>query len=1198
MAGDKHTGWQFWVDRGGTFTDIVGRSPDGTLVSRKYLSDNPAQYKDAALFGIRDILGDRPFSDIGGIKLGTTVATNALLERTGARTLLVTTCGFADALLIGDQRRPELFALKVRPPTKLFEAVIEADQRHSAQGKVIKALDVEALKEALGKAYDSGIRSVAIAFLHADRFPEHEQQAAALARKAGFPHVVTSHETVPVMKFIPRASTCVGDAYLSPILKSYIAGVEAEAEGAPLYFMQSNGGLSEAHHFRGKDALLSGPAGGIVGAVRAASLEGKNKIISFDMGGTSTDVAHYDGAFERSEEEELEGVKLKVPSLKIHTVAAGGGSICSFGQGRLRVGPASAGANPGPACYRLGGPLTVTDCNLILGKLQSGLFPQVFGPDHNQQLDREAARLRIDEVRNTIKSETGRALSRAQAAEGFIRVAVEHMARAVKKISVQKGHDTTKYSLVSFGGAGGQHACAVADALGIETIIIHPLAGVLSALGIGLSGLMKVMEKTAETALDEKGLKLAQGILEDLNKEVEASLRQQGADLSEISSRAFLKIKYQGSDAALTVPFSGLGKAREDFIAAHQTLFGFSEPDKAMIIHSAQVVAQTPGEAWTEARQEKRGNESPHYHARIFFSGGLKDTPVYKREALAPGTVIPGPALIVEDHGANVIDQGWRAELSRTGNLVLSRAGKRTRAVLDTAQPDLILLEIFNNRFMTIAEEMGAVLENTAHSVNIKERLDFSCALFDGQGELVANAPHMPVHLGSMSQSVKTIALENAGSMKPGDVFLLNDPYHGGTHLPDLTVVLPVYLKKDTPSPEFYVAARGHHADIGGITPGSMPPNSKTIGEEGVLFTNFPVIREGRFREAALMERLTAARWPARNPSQNIADIKAMVAACRRGITSLMVMCAEFGFEAVFHYMAFIQDNAEAAVREVIDVLEDGEVCYPLDNGLEIKLAIRVDKATRTAVIDFSGASAQAKNNFNAPKAVTVAAVLYVFRCLVGQDIPLNAGCLKPLKLIIPERSFLNPEYPAAVVAGNVETSQAVTNALLLALGKLAAAQGTMNNLTFGNEKYQYYETIAGGYGAGNGFDGAHARQVHMTNSRLTDPEVLEWRFPVVVEEFSIRPGSGGAGKWRGGNGTTRKIRVLEDMEMSILSSHRELPPPGLAGGAPGQCGENTILRHKGTRNSLKGCDHTDLKAGDIIEIRTPGGGGYGKEAS
>lgn len=1171
--------WQFWVDRGGTFTDIIGHKPDGALISAKFLSENPSQYKDAALHGIREILGDTPLTEVESLKLGTTVATNALLERKGEDTLFVTTKGFRDSLLIGDQRRPKLFELNVTPPAKLFKEVIEVDERLDAAGKILKAPDLIKLKAGLETAFEKGLRSVAIGLMHGYKNPAHENLVADLAREIGFSHVVTSFETVPVMKFIPRASTTVVDAYLSPILNRYVEGVEMEAKGVPLYFMQSSGGLARAHYFKGKDALLSGPAGGIVGAVKAAAQEGYDKIITFDMGGTSTDVAHFAGEFERAEEEELDGIKLKVPSLKIHTVAAGGGSICSIEQGRFKVGPESAGANPGPACYRQGGPLTVTDCNLILGNLDPELFPKVFGPEQDQGLDKAAALAKLEEVLKASKL----ALTSEKAAEGFITVAVEHMARAVKKISIQKGHDIKKYALVSFGGAGGQHAAGVADALGIETILIHPLAGVLSALGIGQTGLLKVEEKTIEKALDEAGLKKAEQEIKTLQNEVKDSLEVQGAKPDDISFKAGLRLKYQGSDTALPIAFGKLGDLQRAFEEDHQTLFGFFEPDKTILIEAVGVTGKTPGLTLNQTAKEEVSK------TRTLPSG------VYDRGGMAPGQPIKGPAIIIEDHGTNVVPDGWQAEKSSQNNLVLTRHKKLQRGRVSLAGPDPIMLEIFNNRFMTIAEEMGAVLEKTAHSVNIKERLDFSCAIFDGHGDLVANAPHMPVHLGSMSEAVKTIAMRNQAKMNPGDAFILNDPYHGGTHLPDITIVVPVFLESKK-HPDFFVASRGHHADIGGITPGSMPPNSKTIEEEGVLFDNEVLLKAGVFQEKTILALLNGHKYPSRNPDQNIADIKAELAACQRGIISLKAMCREFGFDVVSSYMAFIQENAESSVREVVEVLKPGEVSYPLDNGLEIRVKITPDAKSRTATIDFTGTSRQHDGNFNAPKAVTVAAVLYVFRCLVGQEIPLNAGCLKPLNLIVPKGSFLNPEYPGAVVAGNVETSQAVTNALLLALGKLAAAQGTMNNLTFGNQKYQYYETIAGGYGAGQGFNGVSARQVHMTNSRLTDPEVLEWRFPVLVEEFSIRKGSGGKGKWRGGNGTIRKIKVLEDMGVSILSSHREIPPPSLEGGEPGQCGKNSIDLGNGTSNSLKGCDHAKIKAGDTIHIETPGGGGFGKE--
>ncbi|TDI62706.1 MAG: 5-oxoprolinase, partial [Alphaproteobacteria bacterium] len=1058
------------------------------------------------------------------------------MERQGERTALVTTKGFADALVIGDQRRPELFALNVAAPIVLFEKVVEVAERIGARGEVLRCPDMAAVKSDLTVLKQAGIKSIAIVFMHGDRYPDHETRVAALARKMGFPYVVTSHGTISVMKFNIRGSTTVVDAYLSPKLKDYVSGIENNTGNIPLYFMQSSGGLAGAKHFRGKDAILSGPAGGIVGAVKAAALDGFEKIIGFDMGGTSTDVAHYNGVFERSEEQDLGGIKLKVPSLKIHTVAAGGGSICSFHQGRFQVGPASAGANPGPACYRGGGPLTVTDCNLILGKLKPDLFPHVFGTGHNQPLDPEAALKKMADVVADIKKQAGKTISAKDAAKGFIAVAVEHMARAVKKISVQKGHNITKYTLVSFGGAGGQHACLVADALGVETILIHPLAGVLSALGIGQSGLIKVVEKTIEKPLGAKSLKATAAVLNNLKGEAIQSLKVQGAEPGAITAQFFLKVRFDGSDTPLTVGFGKMDAITAAFREAHESLFGFYEENKKLIIQSAVVETTTPSE-------DAIALPAPGKNAKT------QKGPVFIRDDLSPGQVVSGPAVIVENHGTNIIEAGWQAEVSTTGNLILKRVEARQHHQLATAKPDPIMLEIFNNRFMTIAEEMGAILENTAHSVNIKERLDFSCALFDSTGDLVANAPHMPVHLGSMSESIKTIAGENKGKMKPGNTYLLNDPYHGGTHLPDLTVVLPVFLNRKDSDPDFFVAARGHHADIGGITPGSMPPNSKTIDEEGVLFTNFPLIIEGRFREDALRRQLVGAAFPARNPDQNVADIKAMVAACRRGITSLMVMCAEFGLDAVKNYMAFIQENAESAVREVIDVLENGSCSYPFDNGLEIKLAIRVDKKARSAEIDFTGTSGQASGNFNAPRAVTVAAVLYVFRCLVGQDIPLNAGCLKPLKLIVPKGCFLNPEFPAAVVAGNVETSQGTTNALLLALGKLAAAQGTMNNLTFGTEEWGYYETICGGSGAGPSFDGASAVHTHMTNTRITDPEVLERRYPVLLREFSIRRGSGGRGKHRGGDGITRAIEFLEAMSAGILSERRVTAPYGLNGG-------------------------------------------------
>jgi 5-oxoprolinase (ATP-hydrolysing) len=1190
-------GWRFWVDRGGTFTDVVAVSTKGEVIVKKLLSEDPGRYRDAALHAIRECLGAKKNArlptGISEIKLGTTVATNALLERQGEKVALVTTEGFADALAIGDQRRPELFSLKVAAPEILYAEVIEAGERLDADGRVLRRLDVRKLDKDLKRARRKGCRAAAIGFLHGYLNPAHEKRAAALARKAGFAFVTTSHETAPVIKFVPRTSTAVVDAYLSPILMRYVEAVRAESGKTPLYFMQSSGGLAEAAHFRGKDALLSGPAGGLIGAAAAAAREGISNVISFDMGGTSTDVAHVEGAFERGAEETVAGIKLKVPMLKIHTVAAGGGSICRLAQGRFAVGPKSAGARPGPACYGLGGPLTVTDCNLLLGRIVPEHFPRVFGKTRDRTLDKRASLRRMGEVLRRVNAETGAALSPEQAAEGFVHVANEHMARAVKKISIQRGKDVRAATLVAFGSAGGQHAAAIAEALGIRKILIHPLAGVLSAFGIGQSALQIVREQSVEKPLSASGVRAAKQILARLERRAIAGLKAQGAR-GRIAIEKRVHLKFRGSDTAIPVAYASRARMKAAFARAHRALFGFSEAKKPVLIHSAEVEAKSLERPLFPRFQPGHRPRKAAEKGRCFVAGRWRRVPVLARAALSVGQTVPGPAIIAEAHGTNFVPPGWRAVIAKSGNLILERKGKARRALKAFTRPDPILLEIFNNRFMAIAEEMGVVLEHTAHSVNIKERLDFSCALFDPKGELVANAPHMPVHLGSMSESVKTIAARNKGRMRPGDAYILNDPYHGGTHLPDVTVVMPVFLSGRS-RPDFFVASRGHHADLGGMTPGSMPPFSKTIGEEGVLFDNVHAVRRGKLDEARLRKLLTVKPFPARNPEQNLADIKAKIAACRRGADALERMAREFGLPTVRRFMAFVQDNAASAVRRVIGVLRNGRCTYPLDNGLVLKVRITVNRTRRTAVIDFTGTSRQAPNNYNAPRAVAVAAVLYVFRCLVGEEIPLNAGCLKPLKLRIPKGSILDPVYPAAVAAGNVETSQALTNALLLALGQLAASQGTMNNLTLGNRRFQYYETIAGGSGAGPGFDGASARQVHMTNSRLTDAEVLETRFPLRLMSFSIRRGSGGPSTWRGGDGTVREIRALETMDVAVLSGHRVIPPPGLYGGRPGACGKNAIRRANGTREPLAGADTAVLGSGDVVRVETPGGGGFGR---
>ena len=1187
--------WQLWIDRGGTFTDVVALSPTGEITAQKLLSENPDHYSDAATEGIRRALGlasDASLADapIDAIKMGTTVATNALLERTGEPTVLVVTKGFRDALRIGYQNRPKLFELDIRRPEPLAARVIECDERVTADGEILVPLDEAALSRQLTEALAVGCTAAAILFMHGYRFSAHEQRAAELAAEAGFEQVSASHQVSPLIKLVGRGDTTVADAYLSPGLARYVDRVRGQVGDTPLYFMQSNGGLAEAGHFRGRDAILSGPAGGVIGAVKTAEAAGFDHIIGFDMGGTSTDVSHYSGRLEREFDSIVAGVRLKVPMMKIHTVAAGGGSICRFHDGRYRVGPESAGANPGPACYGRGGPLTVTDCNLLAGRVQADFFPSVFGPEGNRPLDRDASEHRAREIAVAI----GGDLPVETIAAGFLAVADEHMARAIKQISVERGHDVTRATLVAFGGAGGQHACPVADALAIDRIMIHPHAGVLSALGMGLAELRAIREGTLDCEIATQNEGRIRSLVDGLSADARRALLDQGLKRDEIRVKPTIQAKYRGSDTTLPVPFGGITGMLEDYAALHEQRFGFTDPTKPIVAEAVVCEAEGGGSQATGAELSPKAAAEPVIEARVLVDGGLVPAPVFRRSELAPGQKVAGPAIIVEPNGTNTLDPGWQAELDDAGNLILARSRPRPerRAVGTDADP--VMLEIFNNRFMGIAEEMGIILEKTAHSVNMKERLDFSCAVFDAGGNLIANAPHMPVHLGSMGETVKSVIARAGDGLGPGDAYAVNDPYHGGTHLPDVTVVTPVFLDGGRRA-EFFVAARGHHADIGGITPGSMPPASRTLDEEGVVFDHFPLTEGGRLREDALRAHLAGARWPARNPDQNLADIKAQMAACVRGTQELERLVREFGREVVAAYMEHVRANAEESVRRVIDVLENGRCTYPLDDGSEIRVAITVDKAARAATVDFAGTTGQSPTNFNAPKAVTTAAVLYVFRCLVGSEIPLNGGCLAPLDIRVPEGSLLNPEPPAAVVAGNVETSQAVTNALFLATGAAAAAQGTMNNLTFGDERAQYYETIAGGTGAGPSFDGTSAVQSHMTNSRLTDPEVLESRYPVLVEEFAVRRGSGGKGEFRGGDGAVRRIRFLQDMELAIVSGHRRIPPPGLAGGDPGALGQNRVVRADGTERTLEGADRTEVRADDAVVIETPGGGGYGK---
>ena len=1201
MAAKRGTGsWDFWIDRGGTFTDVIGRRPDGSLVAHKLLSENPEAYADAAVQGIRDLLGlgaGEPIRAgmIGTIKMGTTVATNALLERKGERTLLVITKGFRDALRIGYQARPKIFAREIVKPEMLYERVIEVDERVRADGTIERAPDLAAVRRDLEAARAEGIRAVAIVFMHAYRYPEHESQVAALAREIGFAQVSVSHEVSPLIKLVSRGDTTVVDAYLSPILRHYVAQVDralnGKTSGSRLMFMMSSGGLTAAELFQGKDAILSGPAGGVVGMAQTGRQAGFDRLIGFDMGGTSTDVSHFDGEYERVFETEVAGVRMRAPMMLIHTVAAGGGSILHFDGARFRVGPDSAGANPGPKCYRRGGPLAVTDANVMVGKLIPDFFPKIFGPSQNLPLDAHSVRNAFVDLAQRVGGKTPE-----EVADGFIKIAVENMANAIKKISVQRGYDVRRYALNCFGGAGGQHACMVADALGITKVLIHPFSSLLSAYGMGLADIRATREQAIELPLGAKALAAVRKAGDALGRQVLAEVSGQGVPARGIKIFRRAHIRYAGTDTPLIVPAGPLVAMKRAFERAHKARFGFVDRTKELVVEAVSVEAVGGGARFRERRRPpgRASLPKPTRRTRFFSQGRWHDAHVYTRDQLGPGTKVNGPAIIIEPHQTIVIESGWQAELTAKNHLVLTRVKKLGRRAPIGTQADPVMLEIFNNLFMSIAEQMGVSLQNTAYSVNIKERLDFSCAVFDADGSLVANAPHMPVHLGSMDRAVETIIRENKGKIAPGDVYAINAPYNGGTHLPDITVCTPVFDDRKRRI-LFWVASRGHHADVGGISPGSMSPNATTIEQEGVLFDNFKLVDRGRFREKELMALLTQARYPARNPIQNINDIKAQIAANKKGVAELRKMVAHFGLPVVKAYMQHVQDNAAESVRRVIDRLHDSEFSYEMDQGTVIKVKITVDRKKREATVDFTGTSPQQPSNFNAPEPVTRAAVLYVFRVMVDDDIPMNAGCLRPINIIIPKKSMLSPEYPAAVVAGNVETSQAVTNCLFGALGALAAAQGTMNNLNFGNEKYQYYETICSGSPAGPGFNGTDAVHTHMTNTRLTDPEVLEFRYPVVLEDFHIRKGSGGKGRWHAGDGVRRTIRFLEKMQCTILSGHRRVAPFGLAGGEPGQVGENWVRRKDGRMERLQGCDETVIDAGEAIIIQTPTAGGYGK---
>ena len=1233
-TGNMGGSWEFWIDRGGTFTDVIGRRPDGSLVTHKLLSENPEAYRDAAVHGIRHLLelppgAAIPSERIGAVKMGTTVATNALLERKGERTLLLITKGFRDALRIGYQARPKIFARHIIKPDMLYERVVEIDERVRADGAVERDLDVNIARRELERAKADGIDAIAIVLMHAYRYGAHEQRLAALAGEVGFTQASASHEVSPLIKLVGRGDTTVVDSYLSPILRRYVAQVAADLDASSphpgragarpsaslsrksqagklqprLMFMMSSGGLTAADLFRGKGAILSGPAAGVVGMAETGRAAGFSRLIGFDMGGTSTDVSHFAGEYERAFETEVAGVRMRAPMMLIHTVAAGGGSVLHYDGARFRVGPDSAGANPGPKCYRRGGPLAVTDANVMVGKLIPDFFPQIFGPQQNLPLDAEA----VSNGFAALAKEIGDGRSAEQVADGFIKIAVENMANAIKKISVQRGYDVTRYALNCFGGAGGQHACLVADALSMTRVLIHPLSSLLSAYGMGLADIRSVRQQAIEAPFGKAAHATLEKVAKRLAAVVIEEVAAQGVAAEKIRLHIRAHIRYAGTDTPLIVDagtfkprprrsgvLATLSKMKASFERAHKAQFGFIDRSKDLVIEAVSVEAIGGGVRFKEKSRKTTGRKlpAPARHARFFSSGNWQRANVYLRATLALGHKIKGPAIIIEPHQTVVIEQGWRAELTPRDHLVLRRVQKLVRARAIGTHADPVMLEMFNNLFMSIAEQMGVALQNTAYSVNIKERLDFSCAVFDGEGSLVANAPHMPVHLGSMDRAVETVIRENRGKIRPGDAYAINAPYNGGTHLPDITVCTPVF---DGSKILFWVASRGHHADVGGISPGSMSPNATTIEQEGVYIDNFKLIERGRFREKELYKLLTGAKYPARNPLQNVNDIKAQIAANEMGLRELRKMVRYFTLRVVRAYMRHVQDNAAESVRRVIDRLHDSTFAVETDQGNKIKVRITVDKDRREATVDFTGTSPQQPSNFNAPEPVTRAAVLYVFRVMVDDDIPMNAGCLRPIRIIIPKKSLLSPEFPAAVVAGNVETSQEVTNCLFGALDAMAAAQGTMNNLNFGNAEYQYYETICSGSPAGPGFPGTDAVHTHMTNTRLTDPEVLEFRYPVLLEDFHIRKGSGGRGRWNAGDGVRRTIRFLEKMECTILSGHRRVPPFGLADGGDGQVGNNWVQRKDGRMEALQGADATVIDAGEAIIIQTPTAGGYGK---
>ncbi|MBX9952720.1 MAG: hydantoinase B/oxoprolinase family protein [Candidatus Obscuribacterales bacterium] len=1222
--------WEFWIDRGGTFTDVIGRSkeqPELLLVT-KLLSESPGQYSDATLEGMRRTIARAERSNPAGseasesaeaillsdkiavARMGTTIGTNALLQRRGDRCALITNRGFKDALRIGYQNRPDIFALSIKLPDMLFERAIELDGRFDACGNEIEPLDLADAEKQLKELLHCGIKSIAIIFMHAYRYDQHEKTIKDLALSIGFEQVSASSEVSPLIRFVSRGDTTVVDAYLTPLLNRYLRTVTGMLPRSRLYFMQSNGGLTPAMNFRGRDCLLSGPAGGVVAAARSAALAGYSHVIGFDMGGTSTDVCHFDGHFERTSETDIQGVKIRTPMMAVHTVAAGGGSILGFDGERCRVGPQSAGANPGPACYRRGGPLTVTDANLLLGRIQPKFFPSIFGDDHAQPLDMQAVKNKFAALTEQIASAGAGSQSPAQespstaeqVAEGYLKIAVEIMASAVRKISTQKGHDLDGSALCAFGGAGGQHACQIADELNIKTVLLHPLAGVLSAFGIGIADTVEIAQAAVEEEFNANNLLSLEKTKTELEAKATATLESHGLKSENLETSFGIHLRYRGSDAAIFVPLKSEAETRKTFETLHQKRYGFIT-EKPIVIESisAEVISRGHDADCGSSHIARVGQTKAVDTVPLFCAGQWQEAEVYVRSELTQAAKIEGPAIIAEETATTVVDPGWSARADKRGFLILEKVqrSENASAQLDNSaiKADPIKLELFSNRLMSIAEEMGIVLQNTSHSVNIKERLDFSCAIFDRHGKLIANAPHIPVHLGSMSESVQSLMQEKGSALAPGDTFIINNPYLGGTHLPDITAISPVFAKRGDgmPSaPDFFVASRGHHADIGGITPGSMPPASKHIEEEGVIFSHFHLAKEGQLNEDALRKELLSAKYPARNPDQNVADLTAQIAANRCGADALVRLCERYGLSVVESYMQFVRNNAASSVRKALGKISEGEFSAELDDGSRINVKVKIDRKNERVSVDFSGTSGQHQGNMNAPRAISKAALLYVFRTIVNDNIPLNDGCLEPVEFAIPEHCILNPQFPAAVVAGNVETSQILVDALYGAMNLMAAAQGTMNNLTFGDDELQYYETICGGAGAGADYEGSSAVHTHMTNSRLTDPEVLELRYPVLLEHFGVRQGSGGAGKNRGGDGSIRRLRFLKPMTVSILSQRRIAEPFGMHGGKPGKRGINKWIKKGGKEELLPGTVTVKVEAADSIQIETPGGGGWG----